>query len=167
MTKHIFRGKCIDDSREFNGKWVYGDLIHSDGKTYIHPQSNAVSVEMGLGRLIVMHEVDPDTVGVNTELVDGDGFPIYEGDVVEFESHGYIPGTDIGVVKFKDGCYGIEYLPKWCREHGWDSLFHRIGKTEEWRDMGASGTITYTYCVLGNIHDNPEFLDMWEESERR
>ena len=158
MTKHIFRGKCIDDSREFNGKWVYGDLMHVGGKTYIHPQSNAVSVKNGLGWIVVMPEVDADTVGINTELVDEDGFPIYEGDIVEFKTHDYIPCTNTGVVIFKDGCYGLKYTTKWYGE-----IFHRIGKTEEWLDMGACGTITYTYCVLGNIHDNPEFYDMWVE----
>ena len=49
-------------AREFNETWVEGDLIHSDGKLYIHPIHNKVSVEGELGRLIIMHEVQPNTV---------------------------------------------------------------------------------------------------------
>ena len=162
---YIFRGK-----REYDGEWVYGSLIMAENyccilekEEDVHPVDYPyLDGEIGWidGKAT---PVDPKSIGLNTGLVDGDGFLIYEGDIVEFESHGYISEKYVGVVIFKDGCCGIEYLQKWYREHGWDSLFHRIGKTEEWRDMGASGTITYTYCVLGNVHDNPEFLDMWAE----
>ena len=51
-----------NNSREFNEVWVEGDLIHSKGKTYIHPISNAVTVKGDIGRLIIMHEVKPETV---------------------------------------------------------------------------------------------------------
>lgn len=57
MREYLFRGK-----RKDTGEWVFGDLIVSDGKYYIHPQSNKVTVFADVGRDIVMHEVDPDTV---------------------------------------------------------------------------------------------------------
>ena len=41
-----FRALTVKNSgREFNEVWVEGDLIHSKGKTYIHPISNAVTVK--------------------------------------------------------------------------------------------------------------------------
>ena len=46
----------------FDEVWIEGDLIHSGDKVYIHPVHNRVLVENELGRCIVMHEVQPDTV---------------------------------------------------------------------------------------------------------
>ena len=58
-----FRALTVKNSgREFNEVWVEGDLIHSKGKTYIHPISNAVTVKVEIGRVIIMHEVNPETV---------------------------------------------------------------------------------------------------------
>jgi hypothetical protein len=56
-----------------------------------------------------------------------------------------------GVVIFREGCFGIKY-------EFYGESFHQIGKIDTWQDMGASGTITYTYRIIGNIHDNPELL---------
>ena len=60
----IYKGLTTkkENSHEFNETWVEGDLIHSGEKVYIHPISNKVSVQGELGRLIVMHEVQPNTV---------------------------------------------------------------------------------------------------------
>ena len=49
-------------NHEFNNTWVFGDIIHSGGKTYIHPVCNKVNVKNELGKIIIMHEVIPDTV---------------------------------------------------------------------------------------------------------
>lgn len=59
----VYRGKCLKkDNYEFSGQWVEGDLIWSGGKPYIHPRGNRVRVENDLGKLIVMHEVEPDSI---------------------------------------------------------------------------------------------------------
>lgn len=60
----LYRGITTkkENRREFNETYVEGDLIHSGGKVYIHPVHNRVKVENELGRIIVMHEVQPDTV---------------------------------------------------------------------------------------------------------
>lgn len=47
---------------EFNEVEVYGDLIHSGNKVYIHPVANSVKVSNEIGKLILMHEVKPETV---------------------------------------------------------------------------------------------------------
>lgn len=59
-----FRGLTTkkENTCEFNETWVEGDLIHSGDKVYIHPVNNRVSVKGEMGNLIIMHEVQPDTV---------------------------------------------------------------------------------------------------------
>ena len=64
--KIIYRAKTTpkDGNQEFNEVWVQGDLIHSGNKVYIHPITNKVHVQGEIGKLIVMHEVIPETVSV-------------------------------------------------------------------------------------------------------
>lgn len=84
MREILFRGKKTDKNRHyyFNNGWVYGDLIHSGGKYYIKPRANSVIVEGELGKLIVMREVIPETVGQYTGMTDISGNRIFEGDIV-------------------------------------------------------------------------------------
>lgn len=56
--KNLYRGKRVD-----NGGWVFGDLIVSKDKYYIHPRANAFQVDGTLSRLIVLHEVKKESVG--------------------------------------------------------------------------------------------------------
>lgn len=46
----------------FSEIWVYGNLVHSRGKCYIHPVSNSFFTDGPIVRTIIMHEVQPDTV---------------------------------------------------------------------------------------------------------
>lgn len=153
MRKNLYRGKTTSKSGEysFNNVWIKGDLIVSDSRYYIHPKSNKVRVQGELGQLIVMHEVIPESVGECSFVPDKNGVMIFEGDIVEFESHGQGSYVNRGTVVFNDGCFGIEY-------YFYGSKFHRLGEVNKWQDMGASGIITYTYKVIGNISDNPELL---------
>lgn len=142
MREIFFRGKRID-----NGEWVYGSLsleyFKECGCVMISPTSDTI------------FKVVPESVGEYSGLRDKNGKRIFEGDIVEFESHGYIPLTERGTVAFRKGCFGIDYKNK----YGWGETFHRIGKTEKWQDMGASGTVTFTYEVIGDISNNPELLE--------
>ena len=65
MREILFRAKTTvkeDKNHVFNNVWVEGDLIVSNGRYYIHPRTNKVNVENELGKLIVMHEVQKDTI---------------------------------------------------------------------------------------------------------
>lgn len=81
--------------RQYDGKWVYGDLENSP-----------------IGKFCRIHEykdngyykgevdVDPDTVGQFTGLTDKNGKEVYEGDIVR-----YRPNNKVYQVVFKDGIF--------------------------------------------------------------
>ena len=138
MREILFRGK-----RKDNGEWVKGSFWDEiPGKLGGIAQYGSC----------VFHHVNFTTVGQFTGLTDKNGKKIFEGDVVKFTDspfgHSYT-----GVVRFNEGSFCIKY-EYWKKEK-----FHRIGQTDKWQDMGASGIVTYQYEILGNIHDNPELLE--------
>lgn len=137
MREILFRGK-----RTKTGEWVSGLIWHHTEKA-----SSIYSDE--LDKHVWVH---PETVGQFTGLTDKNGKKIFEGDVVKFTDSpfGY---SYTGAVCFNEGSFCIKY-EYWKKEK-----FHRIGQTDKWQDMGASGVVTYQYEILGNIHDNPELLE--------
>lgn len=144
MSEILFRGKTAPKAgkHEFNNVWVEGDLITSGSKYYIHPKSNRVRVEGELGKLIIMHEVVPETVGQYTGLKDITGKMIFTGDIVkvpdDYEEYGMAAG-EIYAVYFAFG--GFRLKPK-----------HNKKARGFWlEDDGALE-------VIGNVHDNPELL---------
>lgn len=81
--KHKFRGIQIAEG-EGKGKWSYGDLLQRQGQCYISPHVNRVQVNGHLGKLIIMHEVDPKTVGQYIGRADDNGKELFEGQRVKF-----------------------------------------------------------------------------------
>lgn len=148
MREILFRGKSLDKS----GAWVLGSLIHRTD-FYGDPCDDYFILYGGEFDCDYYDadRVDPKTVGQFTGLTDKNGKRIFEGDIVKFTDSpfGY---SYTGSVCFYKGSFCIHYT------YWGEDCFHRIGKTEEWRDMGASGTITFEYEIIGNIHDNPELI---------
>lgn len=161
MREILFKGKRLD-----NGEWVEG--YFAKGKWYLNDNEMTVIFSKDLdflphSEISSYYDVDPETVCQYTGLKDKNGKKIWEGDIVRFEGYGYMPEVETGEVVFSRGCFGVEYLSKLYKALGHnDKSFHRIGKTSKWTDMGASGIITYTYEVLGNIFDDPELLEAKE-----
>ena len=125
-----FRGKSI-----LTDEWFYGDLVHSADKkrTAILVNDKDSYDEC---------EVDPETVGQFTGLMDKNGAEIYEGDIVEWE----IDNRKY-VVKF------------------WEGMFY--ASVEEYNEgiLGGyplhvitQGDEGYRCEIVGNIHDNTELL---------
>jgi uncharacterized phage protein (TIGR01671 family) len=71
----LFRGLRV------NGQgWIYGDLNHIDGKTYIFTRDGLHLDSTD------SYEVSPKTVGQFTGLYDRNGVKIWEGDLVKISS---------------------------------------------------------------------------------
>ena len=137
----LFRGKRLD-----NGEWVTGRLITDDrdGKEFIvssigyHWEEDNGSTNRCME--CFGFEVDPETVGQYTGLKDRNGVKIFEGDYIYHHWH-------------KDTAYLVWHERYICF----------VGKPFE-----GDTSKTYHYQkpdepdleVIGNIHDNPELLEV-------
>ena len=136
----IFKAKTTkknDLKHEFNEKWVEGNLILCGGKAYIHPVSNKIDVTGEIGRIIVMHEVDQETLCQYTGLTDKNGKRIWENDIVRNKK------GDIGVAQ-------------WFEEH---AAFMIWNKTKNCVCYLAENDFSKIE-VIGNIFDNPYLLEV-------
>lgn len=89
-----------------------------------------------------IYRVNDDTVGQYTGLEDADGREIYEGDILQKRDELAWRTVDRGVVFWHSGeC-------RWCVEMCDGLVFSFTSrKSNTWR-------------VIGNIHDNPELLEV-------
>jgi uncharacterized phage protein (TIGR01671 family) len=136
MREILFRGK-----RKDTGEWLQGDLIHSQyklGDTCVGQYGNTVGI----------HQVDPETVGQFTGLIDKNGKKIFEGDIIkipdDYDEFGINAG-EVYEVYFAFG--GFRLKPKRSNAKG---FWLEDDKTVE---------------IIGNIHDNPELLNGGNENE--
>lgn len=130
-----FRGKEL-----IHNKWIFGGLAEDrNDNAVILPKENWQKGGC----------VDKDTIGQFTGLHDKNGKEIYEGDIVNFDDSPYSvyahPYT--GKVVF--------YKGQFCVEH-YEDCFTTTFYTPLFKDDFADKKTT----ILGNIHDNPELLNM-------
>lgn len=140
MREILFRGKRVDGTIE----WVYGgyaewglvqSVITTKGK---YGENNA-------------YEVDPDTVGQWTGLVDKNGVKVFEGDVVKAD--------DVQAVVRFGRCGGVENVKHAVGYIG----FYLDFIDEKLKRYGLRDDIVYWHEeygleVIGNIHDNPDLM---------
>lgn len=154
MREILFRGK-----HAVSGEWIYGDLLCSKGNYYIHER----------GKPIVSY-VPPmaafGTVGEWTGLKDKNGKKIFEGDIVRYayldEYRCYLESLespeDYEGCNF-DNMWTIDVVV-YCINIGYPA-FDLNG--HDWEVNGLSNlseSTEYYFEVIGNVHDNPELLEV-------
>ena len=130
-----FRGKLIN-----NGDWAYGNLhISASGIAIITPDKSLI------GRY---GQVDTDTVGQYTRMIDKNKKKIYEGDIIKAWSDGVCA---IGYVKRRtDGLYVM--YPAYQYKEFWGLCPNKNGET--------------SVEIMGNIFDNPDLIKLAEPQEQ-
>lgn len=142
MREILFKAKTTkkdNPKHEFNEKWAEGNLILCGEKAYIHPISNKIRTTGEIGKIIVLHEVIPDTNCQYTGERDKYHNKIWENDIIKNEK------GDIGVVQ-------------WFEEH---AAFMIWNKTKNCVCYLAENDFSKIE-VNGNVFDNPELLEVKE-----
>ena len=135
MREILFRGKSAED-----GKWFTGQLLHF--KSPVSEKELNVVVEgcewddsnelFNIGRRA---KVVPETVGQYTGLTDKNGKKIFEGDIL-------LKGFEKVLVKWNENQ---------CRWSIYSDGYEICGFNESTQEY---------FEVIGNIHDNPELLEV-------
>lgn len=144
MRDILFRGK-----RKDNGEWTegcYAKVADWLDERYVDLIFESEAMQFPHSEIAGCNEVESETVGQYTGLIDKNGKQIFEGDVVRTKY-----GRLCIVVWFSTRAYS-----------GWDLTVvnHydnvRYTKPPTDHDMWDSNNLE----VIGNIHDNPEYLEV-------
>lgn len=138
--RFLFRGK-----RKDNGEWVTGYLIQGN-KTYIATTEaiNYMVVSTSYMASIKLVEVIPETVGQYTGLKDKNGKLIFEEDIIKTKEY----GRDIGHSNVNNfDIFKVIYEPAVFRLENVRRGFNLVGNGNDFE-------------IIGNIHDNPELLEV-------
>lgn len=144
MREILFRGKRLD-----NGEWMEsGSIVRcsDDGVVWDYylgtgkPATHEIDEHKNIVASVTYAEclfalIDPETVGQYTGLRDKNGKKIFEGDILECS-------------------YGIRYI---IFEKG-SFCAKKFNSTLCAAMKSLVDELKHNYEVIGNIHDNPEFL---------
>lgn len=175
MREILFRGKPVHKedytlyeklykSDIFKDGFAYGSLVVIKDKYYICIGVAGVSINSLINNTTAtLVEVIPETVGQFTGLTDKNGKKIFEGDIVKTQPFSDKPYSSkakykkhIGVVEyrirhFKNHFYGQDYEARWTVtiiDYGKFTCYN-------WNEF-------FKCEIIGNIHDNPELLEVKE-----
>ena len=132
MREILFRGK-----RTINGDWVYGDFVHGNERKSLR---DSIFVYDSETQSFNDYEINPSTLGQYTGLTDKNGKRIFEGDVAKVLQG---KDKDIAYVGFENGAF---------------MLYPKTGNIYE-RTLWEYWYNDWDVEVIGNITDNPEFLE--------
>ncbi len=130
MREILFRGKRVD-----NGEWVYGSFIPDLMEVFCGDTrlDGFIKPYAKTKEERLMREVLRETVGQYTGLTDKNGNKIFEGDILK---------TSIGCI------FSVE----------WEKEGRFLGFTSERKIVYVNREPKAE--VIGNIHDNPELLEV-------
>lgn len=133
MREILFRGK-----RKDTGEWIYGDFVGGDMICdNLEDTENATGTYYGQTPYVGFTNVVRETVGQFTGMADKNSKKIFEGDIL------------IHAKKYR-------YKVFWCNDR---KGFYVRGI--DFSDYDYIGNFyTHTIEVIGNIHDNPELLEV-------
>ncbi len=151
MREILFKAKTTKKQNRrhaFDNVWVVGDLIRSGGKYYIHPVVNKVNVVGELGKIIIMHEVLPDTICQYTGQRYKCGKKVSENDIVTISAYSYDePESDTtGIVVYSKG------KACWCLKD--------LNSDEIIPMYECYGSYITQISYIGNTFDNPDLLEV-------
>ena len=136
----LFRGKL-----EYNGKWIYGDLLqYENGDVAIFGEKLS-SFGYECTEMSKRDRVIPDTIGQYTGLKDKDGNKIFEGDILEY------------IGKRKDNMNKV-YRRKIVFHEGMFALLSKELQAYSALKHHCMEDGRFAWRVIGNVHDNPELM---------
>lgn len=138
MREILFRGKRVD-----NGEWVYGYYCPCVFGNFPAEPAIIDADELKKGKWAPVRVI-LETVGQFIGLTDKNGTRIFEGDICKtyFESYTH-SWEEVGVVTEFCGAYGI-----------------KSADGKHFRAFINESVYTRSHEVIGNIHDNPELLEV-------
>ena len=113
-----------------DGEWIEGDSLTKGKYTFVGNEDSKGNVNF--------EEIDPETLGIWTGLTDKNGRKIFEGDIVNFEHCG------------SNYCAKIDYerCSYWIINYNVQFPAFLGSVSEEHLE------------IIGNVHDNPELLEV-------
>lgn len=142
MCEILFRGK-ITEPCKYQGQWLEGFYGEGDGLPLI-----AIQATNGLNGFFC----NPLTVGRYTGLTDKNGKQIFEGDIIQVERCGKPSSRPFSI-------YFGEYIDS-DSDFDYPYIGFYIKTPEGCCNIGALLTDGFEYEVIGNIHDNPELMEV-------
>lgn len=167
MREILFRGK-----RKGNGKWIYGFLVpketnsYADGFLIIDGALNYDELDDYQPSYSV-YSVVPETVGQYTGLTDKNGKKIFEGDIIRYADNDEYE-MYLESIEYPEEYEGVDFSRMWTVDkvvYG-DKIGYPAFDLNA-HDFDCNGLAELSenggqwfYEVIGNIHDNPELLEV-------
>ena len=138
MREILFRGKT------YNGEWIYGDVVQFPTHGIVRIVEQEPSYKDA--------EVDSETVGQYTGLTDKSGKKIFEGDILSIAQK----GNGIGDYFYPPLKYPSNAIVKWDK----CSWMWEIIAEQRYYLTFPDAWCHFECKIIGNIHDNPELLEV-------